>query len=107
VTLLERNTSQARVALVAHLGGTRPVAEQTLSSFQHAIQASGAIARPEAHQAAMRAMDAVVQAQASVLAYERVFLLAGIVFLFVLPLLYFLRTGRSDRSQKVEPHIEA
>jgi len=107
VTLLERNTSQARVALVAHVGGTRPVAEQTLWSFQHALQASGAIARPEAHQAAMRAMDAVVQAQANVLTYERVFLLAGIVFLFVLPLLYFLRTDHRDRSQKVEPHIEA
>jgi DHA2 family multidrug resistance protein len=55
----------------------------------------------------MRAMDAVVQVQANVLAYEHVFLLAGIVFLFVLPLLYFLRTDRRDRSQKVEPHIEA
>jgi DHA2 family multidrug resistance protein len=107
VTILERYTSQARVALVAHVGGTRPVAEQALSSFQRAIQASGVIARPEAHQAAMRALDAAVQAQANVLAYERVFLLAGIVFLFVLPLLYFLGTGRRDRSQKVEPQVES
>jgi hypothetical protein len=52
-------------------------------------------------------MDASVQAQATVLAYDRVFLLGGIVFLFVLPLLYFLRTGRSERSQQVEVHTEA
>ena len=107
VTLLERYTSQARVALVAHVGATRPVAQQALANLEKAIQKSGVITAPDAHRAALRAMDASVQAQATVLAYDRVFLLGGIVFLFVLPLLYFLRTGRSERSQQVEVHTEA
>ena len=107
VTLLERYTSQARVALVAHVGATRPVAQHALANLQQAVQSSGAITAPDAHRAALRVMDATVQAQAGVLAYDRVFLLGGIVFLFVLPLLYFLRTGPADRSKKVEVHPEA
>ena len=43
-------------------------------------------------------MLATVRAQASVLAFEKMFLLAGIVFLLVLPLLLFLGTGRASRA---------
>jgi DHA2 family multidrug resistance protein len=107
VTLLERYTTQARVALVAHVGATRPVAQHALANLQQAVQSSGAITAPDAHQAALRVLDATVQAQAGVLAYDRVFLLGGIVFLFVLPLLYFLRTGPAGASKKVEAHLEA
>jgi MFS transporter, DHA2 family, multidrug resistance protein len=103
VTLLQRYVSQARLALVAHVGATRPVAQQTLASLERAIQASGAVAGPDAHEAALRTLDAGVQAQANVLAYDRVFLLGGLVFLFVLPLLYFLRTDRGDQPDKVNP----
>jgi len=105
-TLLERYTAQARVALVAQLGATNPVAERTVSSFERMVQASGVVAPPQAHEAALRVLDGAVRAQASVLAFERVFLLAGLVFLFVLPLLYFLRTDRDARSVKPRVNLE-
>ena len=105
-TLLDRYTAQARVALVAQLGATNPVAERTVSSFERAVQASGVVAPPQAHEAALRVLDGAVRAQASVLAFERVFLLAGLVFLFVLPLLYFLRTDRDARSVKPRVNLE-
>jgi len=64
------------------------------------------VAPPQAHEAALRVLDGAVRAQASVLAFERVFLLAGLVFLFVLPLLYFLRTDRDARSVKPRVNLE-
>jgi hypothetical protein len=51
--------------------------------------------------------------QSQLLAFERVFLLAGITFLLVLPLLFFLKTPEQTRASaasaaaKQEPvHIE-
>lgn len=105
-TLLERYTDQARTALVAEVGVTSPIAQQGLAAMERALRASGAIAGPTAHDAGLRALDAVVQTQASVIAYERVFLLAGIVFLFVLPLLYFLRTERDRAGHPGKVHVE-
>ena len=40
-----------------------------------------------------------------VLAFERVFLLAALLFLLVLPLLFFLKTARAD-GPKAEVHVE-
>jgi DHA2 family multidrug resistance protein len=40
-------------------------------------------------------MSGVVFGQGMTLAFERTFYLAGVVFLLVLPLLYFLRVARS------------
>jgi DHA2 family multidrug resistance protein len=105
-TLLERYTAQARVALVAQLGATNPVAQRSVSSFERALQASGAVASPQTHEAALQVLDGTVRTQASLLAFERVFLLAGLVFLFVLPLLYFLQTDRDARRAKSTVHLE-
>jgi DHA2 family multidrug resistance protein len=104
-TLLERYTAHARVALVAHIAATSPATQQALSGLGSALQSSGAVAPPVAPEAALRAIDASLQAQASVLAYEKVFLLAGILFLLVLPVLWFLRTEREARS-KSAVHLE-
>ena len=44
--------------------------------------------------------------QATVLAFERVFLLQGIVFLGVLPLLFFLRRAKEHGDAHVEIGME-
>ena len=60
----------------------------------------------------MRAIDGTIAMQSQLLAFERVFLLAGITFLLVLPLLLFLKTpeetqaSASRAKEKVEVHIE-
>jgi DHA2 family multidrug resistance protein len=106
-TLLERYTDQARVGLVASVRPTSVATRETLSGIERVLVASGSISGPDAHDAALRALDATVQAQATAIAYERVFLLAGVVFLFVLPLVYFLKTGRDQSATRPQMHMEA
>ena len=57
---------------------------------------------------ALRALDGIVGRQATLLAFERVFMLAGITFLLVLPLLFFLKTPttRAGPPLKVDVHME-
>jgi DHA2 family multidrug resistance protein len=103
-TALERYTDQARLALVSYVRPTSPTTQQALADLQRTLQASGAVAGPDARDAALRALDATVETQASVIAYGRIFLLAGIVFLCVLPLVALLKT---DRGRAAEIHYEA
>ena len=49
----------------------------------------------EAAVKAQAALEGLVHQQASVIAFERVFLTMGLVFLLGLPLLLFFRTGRA------------
>ena len=39
------------------------------------------------------------------LSFEKMFLLAGIVFMLILPLLLFLKTGKAP-AQKIDVHVE-
>jgi DHA2 family multidrug resistance protein len=57
---------------------------------------------------ALRALDGVVQRQATLLSFDRVFLVAGLAFLGVLPLLAYLKTpkDKSAGPTKVEVHLE-
>ena len=92
-TLVERYTTVARAAVVVHTAPTRQVVGQRLDLLGHALAATGMPAHT-ANDAALRALDAQVQTQSTVLSFDRVFLLAGLLFLLLLPMLFFLKTGR-------------
>lgn len=47
----------------------------------------------QAQAAALSALDGIVQTQATVLAYENAFLVSGVVFVLVLPLVFLLKKG--------------
>jgi hypothetical protein len=52
-------------------------------------------------------MDGLVDRQATLLAFERVFIMAGLAFMFVLPLLYFLKAPKlGTPAIKVDVHME-
>jgi DHA2 family multidrug resistance protein len=116
-TLLSRYGVQARTALVAHVSTSDPAAMERLRMTTSGFMARGFDAHA-AREMAMRAVDGAISIQSQLLAFERVFLLAGIMFLLVLPLLIFLKTpdepvaaagrGRGQaESAKAEPvHIE-
>ena len=58
---------------------------------------------------ALRALDGIVEQQATLLAFDRVFLIAGIAFLSVLPLLWFLKMPDEKEdgpTEKIEVHME-
>jgi MFS transporter, DHA2 family, multidrug resistance protein len=107
-TLLTRYGASARGSLVAHVTPANPAAVARLQGLTAMFEGRGLDATG-AHDTAMRAMDGVVTQQATLLAFDRVFLLAGIAFLVVLPLLFFLKTPEAKKDQpaiKVDVHIE-
>jgi DHA2 family multidrug resistance protein len=110
-TLLSRYAAQARTALVSHVTTSDAPAMDRLRQT-----AGGLIARgmdpSAARTMAMRAIDGTIAVQSQLLAFERVFLLAGVTFLLVLPLLFFLKTPEETQASagakgpKEAVHIE-
>ena len=103
-TLLARYGTVARATVGAHLDPARPEVAQRLSAMTSGLVARG-LDTVTAQAAAFRLMAGSVARQAMVLAFERVFLLAALLFLLVLPLLFFLKTARAD-GPKAEVHVE-
>jgi MFS transporter, DHA2 family, multidrug resistance protein len=111
-TLLSRYGVQARTALVSHVTMSNGATLDRLRQTAGGLMARGydpALAR----NLALRAIDGTIAVQSQLLAFERVFLLAGITFMLVLPLLIFLKTpeqtaaSASKAAAKQEPvHIE-
>jgi len=83
-TLLTRSTTQARADMLRHIApGNLALAVTKLP---------------------LRMIDLVVRQQAMVLAFEKLFYLAGISFLAVLPLVFLLRAPKTH--EKIEVHLE-
>jgi DHA2 family multidrug resistance protein len=101
-TLLNRFAVTARVALVADLSPYNPMLHARLTAMQQSLVARG-LPPASAEKGAIALLEGMVGRQSLVLSYDKVFLLAGILFLMVLPLLYFLRTGGTKGA---EVHVE-
>lgn len=104
-TLLSRNMTIAKASIATHLTVTRPEVYSRLQMLQGGFMARGMDAI-SARTTALRAMTGQVMGQASVLAFEKLFLLAGILFLLVLPLLLFLKVKRFEPSVAEDVHVE-
>jgi DHA2 family multidrug resistance protein len=101
-TLLTRAQDAARVGLVAHIDPGRADVQSRLSMMSRAM-GGGTGGR----EMAIRAIDFMVNRQAIVLAFEKMFLLAGILFVVVMPLLIFLKAPKNVASgPKPEAHVE-
>jgi hypothetical protein len=77
---------------------------QRIAGAQTALVARG-FDPTAAHNAGIATLRGSVMQQATVMAFEKIFLLAGIAFLAVLPLLIFLRRG-DDAPAKVHMEME-
>jgi DHA2 family multidrug resistance protein len=108
-TLLTRYGDTARASLVAHVTASSQAAVDRTQGLTGMFVRRG-IDPIQAHDMALRALDGIVERQATLLAFNRVFLLAGISFLFVLPLLYFLKVPeekeKSAPKEKIDVHME-
>jgi MFS transporter, DHA2 family, multidrug resistance protein len=102
-TILSRHAVQAKAALAAHVTLERPEVQARLGALVAGFQARG-FGTVEANEAALRALDGTVTRQAMVLAFQHVLALTGALFLFVLPLLYFLKVKKSAAARP--PHLE-
>ena len=81
---------------------------QRLVGVQHGLVARGMDAT-RAKTAAVQILEGTVARQAMVLSFDWVFVLAGVLFLAVIPLLWFLNSGPSGSSSAspAEVHLEA
>jgi DHA2 family multidrug resistance protein len=107
-TMLGHSATQARASISAHLGATNPLAQERLAALTQGFIARGMDAASAAA-AAPAALASQVAAQAMVLSFEKMFLLAGICFMAILPLLGFLKVDRaaeSGQTHKPEVHLE-
>jgi DHA2 family multidrug resistance protein len=110
-TLLPHFIAQARNGLAAHLPAGRPEVMARFGMIQRALIAQG-YDPSTAQAAAGRVMGGMVMRQATVLGFERMFMLAGIAFLFILPLVVFLKGPKFNkapgaaRAPKPEVHLE-
>ena len=106
-TLLANYTTAARHSIAAHLTPDRPEVMARLGALTAGLLARGGDA-VSARLAALQALDLTALRQAYVLGFEKVFLLTGLVFLCVLPLLLFLKVKRlgAAAGPKIEVHVE-
>jgi DHA2 family multidrug resistance protein len=98
-------TKASATAIGSHVSALRPDVVQRLSGAQQLFMAHG-MDVAASQRAALAAMTGHVTQQAMVLAFEKVFLLQGIAFVVVLPLLLFLRVPKSPEPVHVELSAE-
>jgi DHA2 family multidrug resistance protein len=103
-TLVSRYMTAARTAMSAHLNPGRPELLQRLAMGQALLMHNGVDAA-SAKVGSLGLINLAVLRQASVLSFEKLFLLAGICFLLVLPLLLFLKSPEVA-APKVDVHAE-
>ena len=104
-TMLSNEQAHARNALIAHVTPESLATAQRLGRLQSAFAARGLDATT-ARAAALAALDGQVTRQASVLAFEKVFLVTAFLFLCVLPLLLFLKVNPATRRGGAKSHVE-
>jgi len=92
-TMLTRFTAQKKALLTEHITTMDPMSLGRLESITHGLIARG-INPTVAKQQALFMLDRQVQAQASVLAFSRIYILSGVILLAVLPLLFLFKTGK-------------
>jgi DHA2 family multidrug resistance protein len=94
-TLLSRFTEQSREGLRAHLALTEPATASWLQGAMARMQQLGG-SMEEARAKAYALLDYQLHLQASVIAFEKVFLVMGVTFVCALPLLLLFRIGRTQ-----------
>jgi DHA2 family multidrug resistance protein len=95
----------ARTGLVAHLNPGRPEVMARIAGAAAGLRAHGYDA-VSAHTAAPRVLAFLIGRESMVMTFEKLFLLSGILFLAVLPLLWFLKAPTEGEMNAAAAHIE-
>ncbi len=104
-TLIGNYAVVARGGIDPHVTATRPEVWQRLQALQQGFIARGMDA-VSAQSAALRVLAGTAIRQSTVLSFDRIFVLAGGLFLLVLPLLYFLRMSSDVAATTSDMQIE-
>jgi DHA2 family multidrug resistance protein len=105
-SLIPRFTTQAMQGMAAHIVAGRPEVEQRIGMVRGLLMAHGSSAA-DATRESVRVLWGLTMRQATVLTFEKLFMLSGMLFLLVMPLLYFLRSPQHEaRAAAEHVHVE-
>jgi DHA2 family multidrug resistance protein len=104
-TLLTNYGKRATASVGWHVTSLRPDVMARFEAMAAGLHARG-MSMLDANHAALGALAGAVTRQGTVLAFEKTFLLQGITFLAVLPLLFFLRVGDGPKAEHIEMTME-
>ncbi|MGH7617664.1 MAG: DHA2 family efflux MFS transporter permease subunit, partial [Gemmatimonadaceae bacterium] len=96
-TLLTRFTAEKKSLLTEHVTNIDPTSLGRLDQIARGLVARG-INPLAAKQQALFMLDRQIGAQASVLAFSRIYILSGVILLASLPLLLLFKTGKGRGS---------
>jgi DHA2 family multidrug resistance protein len=102
-TLLARFSTKSRGDMLSHFSISSPAMAARMAGIQRMLQARG-LDTAAARQNAARMIDGQLRQQAMMLSFEKLFYLSGILFLCVLPLVFFLRAPK-DAGADIH-HVE-
>jgi len=103
-TYLAQQSSLHRAALVEKVTAYNPLAQARLSGYQHFFLSKGA-SLAIAHKQAFAAMDGVITGQSFLLAFQDAFLMIGLIFAAMMPLILLLRkTSVIPAGGKMDVH---
>jgi DHA2 family multidrug resistance protein len=105
-TLLTRYAATAHNAIAAHADIGRPEVAARLLAAKNAFLARGFDPQSAQH-ASEQALGLTVAQQSLLLAFDKMFLLAGLLFLGILPVLFFLKVDRSKPAVVQSEPMEA
>jgi DHA2 family multidrug resistance protein len=95
-----------RGSMLAQVASGDPEAVGRLAGIKAMLMAKGYDA-VSADGTALRMLDGLIRRQAMVLSFEKLFYLAGILFLFIIPLIFVLRRPKTLPGAKpIEVHVE-
>jgi DHA2 family multidrug resistance protein len=92
-TLLSRFTAQSKSVLTEHVGMIDPNVLARVDGISRAMVARG-MTPASAHAMALRMIDRSVGAQASVLAFSKIYILSGVTLCCAIPLMLFWKHGK-------------
>jgi DHA2 family multidrug resistance protein len=104
-TTLSNYSKRATASVSWHVTDLNPDVVARVNQMALGLQGRG-LGPMEAKQAALRAIAGRVAMQGQVLGFEKTFLLQGVAFIAVLPLLFFLRVGKSSKAEHIEMSME-
>jgi DHA2 family multidrug resistance protein len=100
-TQLTAGVTRYHAMLAERAGTANAVAVAWLSSMTNALMARTGVDAATARQQALRLMDIIVTRQATVLSYNRVFVLVSLLFVIALPLVFLLKRGHAIEGEIV------
>ena len=94
----------AKSSVTPHMTLLRPEVAARVDAMTGMLARDGDMTRAQA--ATEGVLNGIAARQAMVLAFEKTFMTAGILFLAVLPLLLFLKVDKTQPAAKVDAHVE-